>query len=82
MVVVVVVVVVAVAVAAAAAAAIVVLFTVLHIAGADPENCFWSGTLDLSHRRRRSETPKTLRGRGLYREFTPPPPNMGFERAP
>ena len=32
-------------------------------AGADPENCFGRSTLDLSRRRRRSETPKALRRR-------------------
>jgi len=39
--------------------------------GADPENCFGRGTLDLSRQRQRSETPKVLRGRCLGRRFTP-----------
>jgi len=44
----------------------------------DPHNCFGRGTLDLSHQRRRSETPKALwcLWRGL---FSPPQLTRGLK---
>ena len=47
----------------------VCLLHLLYSSGADPENCFGRGTLDLSRQRQRSETPKVLRGvsgQGVY----------------
>jgi len=43
------------------------------VPGQDSENFFGRGTLDLSRRRRWSDTPKALRGRCLGREFTQSP---------
>jgi len=49
--------------------------------GADPENCFGMGTLDLSRQRRRSDTPKALRRRCLYgQEVYPLPSRLGERR--
>jgi len=73
------------------------MFWNVLLPGADPENCFGRGTLDLSRRRRRSETPNwALWGgdvwagalptpqptRGLGERRKPPFPQWGLGRSP